>query len=478
MYSHGTHVAGIMLARSNNFKGTRGVFQNAPKDHNICLMIARVFDDNENGQTDSVIAGAAEWCVDRGARVINMSLGSEGYGGQTMNQIYRNIRYNDNVLIFAASGNSGDSYLNYPASYDGVISVGATDEKEARASFSVYNSKVDLVAPGVGILSTVARMRLYDGQNNGYTMTLMDSSTRPKVKIVANQVDCGNGDTICSGAIGNICLISRGTITFLEKARNCQLGGGIAAVIYNNEYGIFTGTLNSNVLVSIPVVSVSNADGLILKKNNNGRTITISMYEEGYSVESGTSMATPFAAGVAAKLWSVRPKCTATQIENALLTSAKDLGPSGYDTYYGHGLIQLRAAYYLLLRQPDPCGSASILLATTTKAINSTTVFTETTTTTAQSVEKSLFGGGGDDPTSTLSASSSNDQQDHYFDNGLRPNQRRELLNNDNNNRNRNATTTTNSNASLNNNGNEYDYPTFDKRSKLYPLQKDFLFSM
>jgi subtilase family serine protease len=63
--------------------------------------------------------------------------------------------YDEGVLIFAASGNSGSSTAEYPASYPYVVSVAAVGEDEKSASFSNYNDQVELVGPGVSIKSTL-----------------------------------------------------------------------------------------------------------------------------------------------------------------------------------------------------------------------------------------------------------------------------------------------------------------------------------
>mmetsp|Transcript_25682 Transcript_25682/g.39468 ORF Transcript_25682/g.39468 Transcript_25682/m.39468 type:complete len:178 (+) Transcript_25682:570-1103(+) len=67
-----------------------------------------------------------------------------------------------------------------------------------------------------------------------------------------------------------------------------------------------------------------------------------------YKKLSGTSMACPHVAGVTAEVWSHFPKCTNNQLRNVLIRTAKDLGNTGFDTSYGHGLVQTKAAYDLL----------------------------------------------------------------------------------------------------------------------------------
>ncbi len=78
-------------------------------------------------------------------------------------------------------------------------------------------------------------------------------------------VDCGIGDAQCSDATDKICLIERGDIDFSMKVENCQAGGGVGAIIYNNIEGTFNGTLGDDFTGTIPVVAITQADGVILK---------------------------------------------------------------------------------------------------------------------------------------------------------------------------------------------------------------------
>lgn len=80
-------------------------------------------------------------------------------------------------------------------------------------------------------------------------------------------VDCGIGDIHCPDATGKICLIERGDINFSVKVENCQAGGGIGAIIYNNEAGSISGTLGENFTGTIPAISVTQADGANLQAN-------------------------------------------------------------------------------------------------------------------------------------------------------------------------------------------------------------------
>lgn len=81
----------------------------------------------------------------------------------------------------------------------------------------------------------------------------------------AAMVSCGIGDAVCADATGNVCLIERGEINFSVKADNCEAGGGIGAIIYNNEEtGNISGTLGDDYTGTIPVVAITRDDGLAL----------------------------------------------------------------------------------------------------------------------------------------------------------------------------------------------------------------------
>jgi subtilisin family serine protease len=342
-----------MFAQAGNNIGIQGVLGfNVP---NMCLYVARIFNDVGEGQRDSVVLSAAEWCADQGARVINMSLGSPGSGDPYAEQIYDNIRA-EGALIFSASGNDGDSSYNYPAAFDSVIAVSAVNQFEQVAGFSNRNDKVDIAAPGEAILSTVPIQSVTDESGNKYDALLMDFSITPNVPISARIQDCKQATTDydCVGANGKICIIERGGASnFAEKAQMCAAKGGIAAIIYNSEAPLFAGTLLFPGSVSIPVVSVARADGRRLLESS---AATISLTESGYAELSGTSMAVPFVSGVAAGIWAARPECTNEQVLQALLYTAKPLGDS---LAYGSGLVQAKAAYRALLKMPPPCGNGA-----------------------------------------------------------------------------------------------------------------------
>jgi subtilisin family serine protease len=225
------------------------------------------------------------------------------------------------------------------------MSVAAVDQNKAYASFSQYNSDVEIAGPGVTVLSSVPMGHGTDSSasvgSSNYAVSAMDGS--PKTTATAALADFGIGDTVNTAVSGKVCLIQRGTVDFATKVTNCQSSGGVGAIIYNNAAGSFSGTLNGTA-TSIPSVSASDTDGAAMKAQL-GQSATVAVKASNYAYFDGTSMATPHVSAVAALVWSYFPTCTGSQIRTSLNNSALDLGTAGRDVHYGYGLVQAKAAY-------------------------------------------------------------------------------------------------------------------------------------
>lgn len=120
--------------------------------------------------------------------------------------------------------------------------------------------------------------------NNEYESEPFANS--PMGEVIAEVVDCGLGDNLCPTAQDKICLMSRGDINFSVKVNNCELSGGIAAIIYNNASGMVNGTLGNNFTGDIPVLAVSQSSGSIIlnqinlaAEQTNTATIKVSIEE-------------------------------------------------------------------------------------------------------------------------------------------------------------------------------------------------------
>jgi len=235
-HGHGTHCSGTISAKSGNNEGVVGVIPNNAGGK-FQLVIGKALSDSGSGSNSAVLE-AVQSCVDKGAKVISLSLGGGSYSQATDN-FYKDLYEKNDILFVAAAGNGGSSEYSYPASYSSLMSVAAIDSNKNKASFSQFNDQVEISGPGVAVTSTVS-----------------NPTTPP----------------------------------------------------------------NS------------------------------------YATWSGTSMATPHIAGVAGLLWMHFPACKNYQIRNVLAYTAMDLGTSGCDTSYGHGLVQAKAAYNLLAQ--GNCGGS------------------------------------------------------------------------------------------------------------------------
>ncbi|MDD5088555.1 MAG: S8 family serine peptidase [bacterium] len=143
--SHGSHVAGTILAATNNNRGVAGI---AP----LCtFMPVRVLNDEGSGTIDQ-IANGIQWTANNGADVVNLSLGFSVTGppvdpGPPLSTAINNAA-GAGVVICAATGNDGMSYVAYPGAYTACIAVGATGYDDAIAPYSNQGTAIDVTAPG------------------------------------------------------------------------------------------------------------------------------------------------------------------------------------------------------------------------------------------------------------------------------------------------------------------------------------------
>ncbi len=147
---HGTHVSGTIAATANNGKGVAGAAPNAK------LYMCKSLTADGTGYVADSVACMNEIVAKRDThkiRVLSMSL--SGSSASKTEQAAVDNAFKNGVLVVAAAGNDGDTSVNYPAGYENAVSVGASDRNDAHASFSNFNSDVELSAPGVAVLSTI-----------------------------------------------------------------------------------------------------------------------------------------------------------------------------------------------------------------------------------------------------------------------------------------------------------------------------------
>jgi subtilisin family serine protease len=174
---HGTHVAGIVAAEINNRLGVAG----------LCaarIMALKGLPKKGNAWNAEKYYQAVGYPIDHAAKVLNMSLGGGFDPGER--DIIADV-LDAGIAVVAAMGNEFEegNPVEYPAAYDGVIAVGASDEVDRRASFSNTGRHIALVAPGVNILSTVPRYPSEFAENLEYDSWPGTSMATPHVAAAA-----------------------------------------------------------------------------------------------------------------------------------------------------------------------------------------------------------------------------------------------------------------------------------------------------
>ncbi len=187
-HGHGTHVAGTIAEATNNSEGVAGLAYGAT------IMPLKVLSASGSG-TSADIADAIRWAADKGANVINMSLGSPFPDAVIRSAC--TYASKKGVVIVAAAGNSGKQGVGYPAAYSECIAVSSVGPSGKLAGYSSWGKQVALAAPGgdiggysdrdesAGILQNTNLPVEYGGQGDGYYAFQGTSMASPHVAAAA-----------------------------------------------------------------------------------------------------------------------------------------------------------------------------------------------------------------------------------------------------------------------------------------------------
>ncbi|HEY5298294.1 MAG TPA: S8 family serine peptidase [Verrucomicrobiae bacterium] len=329
---HGTHVSGTIAATGNNGIGVIGV------DFQAHIMVLKVSADGTSLSSAAIIQ-AIDYAITMKSRGVNIVALNASYGGGSSSITERSAMQsagNAGIVFCVAAGNdstNNDTTLTYPADYrlPNMIVVAATDQNDALASFSNYGAtNVDIGAPGVNILSLLPvdqagfDSSVQQSANSYSANTLEFSGATSSNGISGALYNCGLGNPsdFPAAVSNNIALIQRGTLNFSVKVANAMTAGALAAIIYNNTNGGFSGTLGS-ASNWIPAVSISEADGETLAMSNP--IVTVFNYPDPsqiYQYLDGTSMATPHISGAVAFAAMNFPTETVAQRIQRILTNA------------------------------------------------------------------------------------------------------------------------------------------------------------
>ena len=143
---HGTHVAGIIGAATNNGLGVAGLSQ-------VSIMAEKALNNVDQGTIFNVAQGVVD-ATEKGARITSNSYGTYGFSATLRNAF--EYAWLHGVLSFAAAGNDNTDQPFYPAAFgEFVVAVAGTDESDTKWSLSNYGDWIELSAPAVGVVSTL-----------------------------------------------------------------------------------------------------------------------------------------------------------------------------------------------------------------------------------------------------------------------------------------------------------------------------------
>jgi serine protease len=342
---HGTHVAGTIAAEDDG----QGVVGVAPKSK---LYMGRVC--GRLGCSSVAVVEGINWAIQTSADVLSMSLGGPLPSNAQREALIEAERAG--VVAVAASGNGGVKKISYPAAYPEVISVGAIDAARKRADFSQYGPRLDVVAPGVDVVSSVplgtgraAEVRL-NGATDTVPSTSFVGSADAERGLTGEIAKGGLGKPAdLTGVRGKIALLQRGDIPFGEKVQNAVKAGATAVMIYNNEPGLISGSITADgSTVAIPVVMIEQLAGEMISNAiaaGQAQSVQLATKKTNFSAMRGTSMATPHVSGVVALIRAANKKLTVAQVRQILKQTAVQVAPGADpDNEYGAGLVNAQAA--------------------------------------------------------------------------------------------------------------------------------------
>jgi subtilisin family serine protease len=221
---HGTHVAGIVGAETNNAVGIAGVARCA-------IHMWKIFPDEQvDGEyyvDADVFADALRAGAESGLSALNMSIG--GTRSSSIEQVLIRRLITRGVVVVAAMGNEfqDGNPIEYPAAYDGVLAVGALAENRERSDFSNTGRHIGICAPGSNILSTLPRRRSSFRSERLYASWSGTSMATPHVTAAAALVAAKEPALSPSDIVERLCSTAATLSAMRGRTRTNEYGAGL-----------------------------------------------------------------------------------------------------------------------------------------------------------------------------------------------------------------------------------------------------------
>jgi subtilisin family serine protease len=378
---HGTHVAGIIGAVGNNGKGTTGVCQKAS------IMAVRVLDAAGSGSDASIIQGV-NFAIAHGARVLNMSLGGGGPFDQAFSDAITAAQGADVVVVVAAGNerSDNDAVSVYPCNFaqTNLVCVAALDPNFALASFSNFGAaSVDVGAPGANILSTVAGAETAITDNfgggvlnwttsgggwaygslaftSGPAHALINPATFPLGTYADNADNRVYKTFNLTGSVAILNFAAQVTIQAGDSLNiNYRSGGGdpFAGGVPLQAGSGGTGGFAPFSFDISPCISAACSVGFQLLSDASGAAQgsgivdfsirTLLLNGTTYKIETGTSMASPEVAGLAAMLRAYHPRYTYADTVKAIKNGGRSVPSLAGKTTSGKAIDVMSSLAYI-----------------------------------------------------------------------------------------------------------------------------------